>query len=84
MVTPKIASKYFKLNQNSYAIGPPRQRLKCSTQRATKGFSARNGPKVGYVISRNPPIPTLLPTVGPMYDRLDGLFKTTFEVRCVA
>ena len=29
-----------------------------------------------------PYVPTLLPTVGPV-DRLDGLFKKTFEVRCV-
>jgi len=34
-----------------------------TTQRATKGFPARNGPKVGYVILRNPPmsLPYCLP-----------------------
>jgi len=32
----------------------------------------------------NPPyVPTLVPTVGHMKYRLDGLFQNTFEVRCV-
>ena len=41
-------------------------------QRATKGFSARNGSQVRYLILGIPFVPTQLPTVGPIDYRLPG------------
>jgi len=54
-----------------------------ATQRAAKEFSAHLGPKVRYLVRRNPPYgPTVLPTVWGMdYSRM-GYSRNPCEIRC--
>jgi len=57
--------------------------LRGTTQRTTKGLSARNPPKIRYLIRRTPLCPCGI-SIGPMDCALPGSPENGFEVRSVA